>query len=282
MENAVQTMISGGGQGNLSSITGIGAGIEPYSAAEQRTIKSGFTLAEVLITLGIIGVVAAMTLPSLTTKIQDTELVTRTKKTVSNIQNAALLAQKDLGVIGDNTALFDTTKSSIEVAQNFVKYFNGAKLCTSKTQKGCEKYYYQLKYAMPYTDGNGTNAGVNINAPKIILSDGAILQVHQKSACDFYEDSYEKEPNGDYKLDEDGNKIPVVLHRQYCAVIRLDTNGLKNPNQFGADAYGLYVKPDAIVPETWNAIGQESLKSILTGSGKLTYKNYSVGQKYDF
>lgn len=152
----------------------------------------------------------------------------------------------------------------------------------SKTQKGCEKYYYQLKYAMPYTDGNGTNAGVNINAPKIILSDGAILQIIQKTSCDFYEDSYEKEPNGDYKLDEDGNKIPVVLHRQYCAVIRLDTNGLKNPNQFGADAYGLYVKPDAIVPETWNAIGQESLKSILTGSGKLTYKNYSVGQKYDF
>ena len=80
----------------------------------------------------------------------------------------------------------------------------------------------------------------------------------------------------------DGNKIPTVLHRQYCAIIRLDTNGLKNPNQFGADAYGLYVKPDAIVPETWNAIGYESLKSILTGSGKLTYKNYSVGQKYDF
>ena len=103
MENAVKTRLSGGGQSNLSSITGIGAGSEPFSAAEQRTIKSGFTLAEVLITLGIIGVVAAMTLPSLTTKIQDRELVTRAKKTVSNIQNAALLAQKDLGVIGDNT-----------------------------------------------------------------------------------------------------------------------------------------------------------------------------------
>ncbi len=245
-------------------------------------MRKAFTLAEVLITLGIIGVVAAMTLPSLTTKIQDRELVTRAKKTVSNIQNAALLAQKDLGVVGDNSVLFDPSKTSIGVAQNFVKYFNGAKLCTSKTQKGCEKYYYKLKYAYPYTDGEGTNAGMDANTPKIILSDGAILQISQQPACDFYQNSYEKEPNGDYKLDADGNKIPTVLHRTYCAIIRIDANGLKNPNQFGADAYGLYVKPDAIVPEPWNAVGYESLKSILTGSGKLNYQNYSIGEKYNF
>lgn len=34
-------------------------------------MKKGFTLAEVLITLGIIGVVAAMTLPTLVQKYQD-------------------------------------------------------------------------------------------------------------------------------------------------------------------------------------------------------------------
>ena len=37
--------------------------------------KYAFTLAEVLITLGIIGVVAAMTLPALVTKYKDKELV---------------------------------------------------------------------------------------------------------------------------------------------------------------------------------------------------------------
>lgn len=41
---------------------------------------SGFTLAEVLITLGIISVVAAMTLPSLMNKIQKRDTAARLKK----------------------------------------------------------------------------------------------------------------------------------------------------------------------------------------------------------
>lgn len=46
-------------------------------------MKNGFTLAEVLITLGIIGVVAAMTMPTLIQKNQDKELISRIKKTYS-------------------------------------------------------------------------------------------------------------------------------------------------------------------------------------------------------
>ncbi len=49
MQNTVIARLSGGGKSSLSSITGIGAGTEPFRAAEQRTVKRGFTLAEVLI-----------------------------------------------------------------------------------------------------------------------------------------------------------------------------------------------------------------------------------------
>ncbi len=90
MENAVKTRLSGGGQGNLSSITGIGAGSEPFRAAEQRPIKSGFTLAEVLITLGIIGVVAAMTLPTLNQKNNEKVMVSKIEKEL--LYNAAGLS----------------------------------------------------------------------------------------------------------------------------------------------------------------------------------------------
>ena len=38
MENTVKTRLSGG-QGNLSSITGIGAGTEPFRAAEKKNKK---------------------------------------------------------------------------------------------------------------------------------------------------------------------------------------------------------------------------------------------------
>lgn len=44
--------------------------------------KIAFTLAEVLITLGIIGVVAAMTLPSLITNYQEKQRVSQLKKSL--------------------------------------------------------------------------------------------------------------------------------------------------------------------------------------------------------
>lgn len=53
--------------------------------------KFGFTLAEVLITLGIIGVVAAMTMPTLVSKYRQRALETAFKKNVfkfnASIQN---------------------------------------------------------------------------------------------------------------------------------------------------------------------------------------------------
>lgn len=53
--------------------------------------KFGFTLAEVLITLGIIGVVAAMTIPTLVSKYRQRALETAFKKNVfkfnASIQN---------------------------------------------------------------------------------------------------------------------------------------------------------------------------------------------------
>ena len=100
MENTVTTRLSGGGQGNLSSITGIGAGSGPFRATEQRTIKPGFTLAEVLITLGIIGVVASMTLPSLVQKQTEKTTVARVKKAYSILQQAYMLTVQDNGMPG--------------------------------------------------------------------------------------------------------------------------------------------------------------------------------------
>ena len=63
--------------------------------------KIAFTLAEVLITLGIIGVVAAMTLPVLTAKYQKTVTATQLKKSYSTILQAFTMAQKDYGDISE-------------------------------------------------------------------------------------------------------------------------------------------------------------------------------------
>lgn len=59
--------------------------------------KFAFTLAEVLITLGIIGVVAAMTIPTLIARVQNKELETAFKKNYSMLQNAYEKACYDNG-----------------------------------------------------------------------------------------------------------------------------------------------------------------------------------------
>ena len=57
--------------------------------------SKGFTLAEVLITLGIIGVVAAMTLPTLIQNYQKGVALNRLKQTYSQIQNAVELVASE-------------------------------------------------------------------------------------------------------------------------------------------------------------------------------------------
>ena len=59
--------------------------------------KNAFTLAEVLITLGIIGIVAAMTLPTLIEKHKKKVFVTKMKYTYSVLNNAFLMAQQEYG-----------------------------------------------------------------------------------------------------------------------------------------------------------------------------------------
>lgn len=55
--------------------------------------KNGFTLAEVLITLGIIGIVAAMTIPTLFSNINNAKFRNQYKKALSTLNQAGLMAQ---------------------------------------------------------------------------------------------------------------------------------------------------------------------------------------------
>ncbi len=68
--------------------------------------KSGFTLAEVLITLGIIGVVAAMTIPTLIANTNSSKFSSQYKKTLSSLNQAALMAtahhDSDFGTLSDS------------------------------------------------------------------------------------------------------------------------------------------------------------------------------------
>jgi prepilin-type N-terminal cleavage/methylation domain-containing protein len=57
--------------------------------------KAAFTLAEVLITIAVVGVVSAMTIPNLITAYQKKQTATRLKDTYAILTNSVRLAEKD-------------------------------------------------------------------------------------------------------------------------------------------------------------------------------------------
>ena len=91
--------------------------------------KSAFTLAEVLITLGIIGVVAALTLPSVVVNYKEKQLTTAWKKAYSDVANAALLMSQN------NEDLSTEQK----VGKAFAKYLKVDKVCDANKgiEQGC-------------------------------------------------------------------------------------------------------------------------------------------------
>ena len=240
------------------------------------SFSNAFTLAELLITLGIIGVVAALTLPTLITNYKNKEYATRAKRTYSLINQAIQKYQADAGVAGDVSGLFDTSKTSAEVLTNFSKYFDGAKICLNSSGE-CRKYTYSILYNYPLYSPDMTAINANMNYPLIVLKDSSIMQITQYSSCERELSSPAYNPDGTTKVDADGN--PIINHwTSYdCAEIKFDTNGTAKPNQFGADVFVLLVYNDATLSGA-KSTGFTSLQGILSGKDP-EYTKYSAGSK---
>lgn len=90
---------------------------------KNRLLKS-FTLAEVLITLGVIGIVAAMTMPVLVGNYQKKVLETQYKRSISVIANAITLMMAKNDVPGDlaSLPLVACNRDAVCVSEEFSKY----------------------------------------------------------------------------------------------------------------------------------------------------------------
>ena len=94
----------------------------------KKRNQKGFTLAEVLITLGIIGIVAALTIPVLVKNIEQNQLETAFKKVFTNLEQAYALYYSDRGnvapdfrILDDKLKFFDYFKTvSSTVPLNYV------------------------------------------------------------------------------------------------------------------------------------------------------------------
>ena len=184
-----------------------------------------FTLAEVLITLGIIGVVAAMTLPTLIQKYQEKDTVTALKKFYSSISQAYIYAKNEYGY-PDIWYPENASRGVLSdiMLDNFAKFMKTTKIC--HTNKGC---FPDVKYKK--IDGNYTsNWNERTDTSKLITSDGMSVF--------FY--SY-----GPVAFNDRGDS--GALTETYGA-LSVDINGFKKPNMAGRDIFSFIIARDGIVP----------------------------------
>lgn len=179
--------------------------------------KNAFTLAEVLITLGIIGIVAAITLPALVQQNQKKVVATRLKQTYSQVYQAINMAQADYGDMKNWGIDSDYQASTPE-----------------KNQKSAD---FVKKYIAPYMKSNG-------NPSIIYLKDKGYGPYLTKDRRAYLPQEYQcvmlELPSGvtlffSYNsFNENGTTLVMPM-------IYVDTNGKTKPNTLGQDFYVFYL-----------------------------------------
>lgn len=93
--------------------------------------KKGFTLAEILITFGVVGIIAALTIPGLVTNANRAQIGPKLASTVSNLENGMKAMLDDLEVdsildtglitFGSNFSVTNTFCEKLENYMNFIE-----------------------------------------------------------------------------------------------------------------------------------------------------------------
>ena len=146
--------------------------------------RAAFTLAEVLITLGIIGVVAVMTLPTLIQNYQKHVTVNRLKVNYNILNNAVRRAEADFGeittwdeLLNSYSTDYDGNKPAVKLqAASIIKkylmpYLSGAQLTETKSLA-------QLGYKRPILNAKGSIfAPINATGPILTLKNGTVILI---------------------------------------------------------------------------------------------------------
>ena len=169
--------------------------------------RAAFTLAEVLITLGIIGVVAAMTIPTVIAKYQEAQLKAQFKKTYSTILQAMQY------VAMENGGYIDC-------------YYNGA-----NTQKQCQPFYKQMAEHIKYVK----------YCPKNSYEQGCIpkYKSYHTGACYGYNEGAMNKRAFTYVLADGSLLISYDVGQE--AIFAVDINGKKGPNDRGKDLFSFVI-----------------------------------------
>ena len=236
-----------------------------FASKNLAAKKFAFTLAEVLITLGIIGVVAALTLPTVIQKYQKQVTVTKLKKAYSVLGQIAQKSLADNDVVNFSEGTVATQESVKEFFDTYwLPYFNGANVDTSPSGP-----WQGSNIAYKYKNGNTYNISIytRYSAGRILFSttDGVsyfIIIIRWRDIA-----------NGDW--------TPIFNPKQEVIV---DVNGIKPPNVLGKDIFRFWIdfkdgivradgynKSTSEINSSCNTSGIACAAKIMQDGWKITY-----------
>ena len=182
-----------------------------------------FTLAETLIVIGIIGVVAALTIPTLNSDANSKDKITKVKKSYSVLEDAFGRMVSDLGPVNEWAS---GNLTSRRLTGKIASYMKATKKCFETTDTGCFS-----ANAVPITTAGavGTDA-ITGKEPSFLLADGIAVSLIADTT------------NGCKKYDT----FDVA---EVCGMAIVDVDGpTKGKDQYGLDLFAFYVTPEGLVP----------------------------------
>ncbi|MBS6603945.1 MAG: type II secretion system protein, partial [Brachyspira sp.] len=205
----------------------------PLPQGERKgRLKSAFTLAEVLITLGIIGVVAALTLPTLNQAVNK-RVRAEQIRTVKYKFTKATDKMNSLGLIGP----YNSTAAFVAELQKHLKI---AKVCPSSKLRECWPYdkitlldgkeyeVENIQTGKQFQMKNSDTADYSSPNVGIITGDGTPMILSYNTKCEALD------PVKNYGWSTEDNK-PVSNATASCVAAVFEVNGTGKPNKQNDD-----------------------------------------------
>jgi len=199
-------------------------------------MKKGFTLAEVLITLGVIGIVAAITLPTIIKNYREKAIVSQVEKTYSMLNEAFSRAISEYGTV-DNWCSINSTSDY--------------PICAEKMRDILSKYLKVTKVCTNWTDCTAKGGYTSVQNDKMTidpilyyyramrLANGMGITFDARNWDNILSHWCENYTNSRLGVND--------LSMKNCGFIYVDINGNKGPNRDGVDLFAFSIRKNGLV-----------------------------------
>ncbi len=189
--------------------------------------KRAFTLAEVLITLVIIGVIAAISVPTIVANANQKANESRAKKVYSTLANAMTMAKAN-GADFDFEVANDSNANMKAWYDKYLKSLITMKTCYDKMGCWHEGDTKGLDGKNVYY--NRPQVGVGANIITAVLNDGSFINIDAYGKASIY------------------NYFGTRITANSGLVVFFDVNGAKKPNVLGKDIYVVVFSENGVMP----------------------------------